>query len=145
MARLQSCDEPRRGSLDGRGTLSEGALADFAEFFLKTCIEQVDFMGSLMRPATLQHRAHTLAQEEMAAGGLPPGSEIALTSLLIRGELDRVEAASLIGTNGGSPERVIEALQRSGIAQFDSSKSALRIALPVSWATRILPGFLPSD
>ena len=39
MSRLQSCDEPRHRNLDGAGTLSEDALASFAEFFLETCID----------------------------------------------------------------------------------------------------------
>lgn len=35
---LASCDRPRQGDRDGRGNLSEGALADFTEFVLKLCI-----------------------------------------------------------------------------------------------------------
>lgn len=37
--RLAACDLPRRNVLDGRGTLSEEALAGFAAFFLRTCID----------------------------------------------------------------------------------------------------------
>lgn len=38
---LANCDMARRNDLDGRGTLSEEALADFTRFFLMTCIDQV--------------------------------------------------------------------------------------------------------
>jgi len=144
MAHLQSCDEPRRGSLDGRGTLSEAALSEFAEFFLNTCIEQADFVSSLIEPDVLRHRARTWALEEEAAGRLPQGSEIALTLLLCEGECDRSKAASLIGTNGSSPEGVIEALQMSRIAWFDLSRSTLRIAFPVRLTMRIMPELLPA-
>ncbi len=41
---LAACDGPRRGDRDGRGTLSEAALASFAQFFLRICIDQVEFM-----------------------------------------------------------------------------------------------------
>ena len=44
---LANCDNPRRNSLDGRGSLSEDALAEFTRFFLRTCIDQVTFMESL--------------------------------------------------------------------------------------------------
>ncbi len=50
MKHLEACDSPRRGDRDGRGTLSEGTLAAFAAFFLKTCVDQVEFMAGLMRP-----------------------------------------------------------------------------------------------
>jgi Fic family protein len=39
---LMAADEPRRGDLDGRGSLSLGALVEFCEFFLTTCVDQVD-------------------------------------------------------------------------------------------------------
>ena len=35
---LIACDQPRRGDLDGRGSRSEAALAEFTRFFLQTCI-----------------------------------------------------------------------------------------------------------
>ena len=38
---LTSCDSGRRNDLDGRGTMSEEALAAFTEFFLTVCIDQV--------------------------------------------------------------------------------------------------------
>jgi Fic family protein len=53
---LSNCDLPRRNDLDGRGNLSEEALTDFAVFFLKVCIDQVDFMESLVQPQRLLER-----------------------------------------------------------------------------------------
>lgn len=47
---LANCDLPRRNDLDGRGKLSEEALAEFTRFFLQVCIDQVAFMESLMQP-----------------------------------------------------------------------------------------------
>jgi Fic family protein len=46
---LTSCDQSRRGDLDGRGNLSEKALIEFTAFFLNTCLEQVRFMRKVMR------------------------------------------------------------------------------------------------
>ena len=45
-----------RGDRDGRGTLSEAALASFTEFFLRISIDQVEFMGSLMQAERLRDR-----------------------------------------------------------------------------------------
>ena len=47
-AQLAACDLSRRNDLDGRGNLSEQALAEFTRFFLRLCIDQVQFMGGLV-------------------------------------------------------------------------------------------------
>jgi hypothetical protein len=40
------------GNLDGRGNLSDAALADFCVFFLETMLDQIQFMsGPLGLPA----------------------------------------------------------------------------------------------
>lgn len=43
---LQAADEPRRGDLDGRGTLTEAGLAEFCGFFLDACIEEIETVKS---------------------------------------------------------------------------------------------------
>ncbi|MES1991384.1 MAG: Fic family protein [Pseudomonadota bacterium] len=56
---LAECDLTRRNDLDGRGNLSEEALAKFTEFFLKTCINQIEFMEALMKPDQLRGGCQT--------------------------------------------------------------------------------------
>jgi hypothetical protein len=46
-------DEARHGDLDGRGALSTRRLVEFCEYFLETCVDQVNFMESLLQPAEL--------------------------------------------------------------------------------------------
>src|SRR5207253_3189004 len=53
---LANCDRPRRNDFDGRGNLSEEALADFTRFFLELCIDQVRFMEELVQPDRLRTR-----------------------------------------------------------------------------------------
>src|ERR1700731_693077 len=71
---LADCDSPRRNDLDGRGTLSEEALARFANFFLSMCIDQVTFMEGLMQPEKLRTRILSWAEEEIKLGLLPAKS-----------------------------------------------------------------------
>jgi len=54
-AHLAACDSTRRNDLDGRGNLSEEALVGFTDFFLRTCIDQVEFMEGLMQPDRREH------------------------------------------------------------------------------------------
>jgi Fic family protein len=55
-ALLMAADAPRQGDLDGRGTLSTKALREFCDFFLTICIDQVDYMSSLLEPHDLLRR-----------------------------------------------------------------------------------------
>ena len=68
---LAKCDMDRRNDLDGRGPLSEEALADFIRFLLMTCIDQVTFMEGLVRPDRLRTRILIWAHEETRRGSLP--------------------------------------------------------------------------
>lgn len=49
--------------------MSEETLAEFAKFFLKICIDQVDFMENLMEPDRLRARLLMWAEEEARIGG----------------------------------------------------------------------------
>lgn len=42
-------DMPGQGDLDGRGNLSQSALVDFSIWFLKICLDQLRFMGEVVR------------------------------------------------------------------------------------------------
>jgi len=144
-AHLQACDGPRRGDRDGRGTLSEQALAAFAEFFLEVCIDQVDFMSGLMQPDKLRDRILVWAAEEIRGGALPPKSDIVLRAVLYQGELPRGEVASLTGQSDRAARRITAALVETGILTSESTRAHLRLAFPVKLAMRFLPGLFPHD
>src|SRR5262249_8783611 len=93
---LISCDQVRRNDSDGRGNLSEGALAGFTRFFLETCIDQVDFMEDLVQPNALRERILLWAKEEIGLGSLPSNAGIVLEAVLYRGELPRGDVAGLL-------------------------------------------------
>jgi Fic family protein len=143
-AHLQACDEPRRGSLDGRGSLSEGALASFAEFFIETCIAQSKFMQSLLEPRALRERILKWTLEEVCAGALPEGSTEILEAVLRRGELDRSEMVAIAGGSEKAAWQPVAALAASGVVQSETPSSALQLRFPVRLATRFLPGLFPT-
>ncbi len=142
-ALLQACDEPRRGSLDGRGSLSEGALAASVEYFLTTCIEEVGFMHDLVQPRKLRARVRTWALEQMRTGGLPLGSDALLEALIRRGQLDSAEVVALIDATSGSSQQLIAALTDVGIVQSKTSYSPFRLSFPLRLTDQLLPGLLP--
>ncbi len=140
---LAACDETRRNDLDGRGNLSEEALAEFTLFFLSTCLDQVTFMEGLMQPDTLRARILLWAEEEIRLDRLPPKSGAILEAVLYRGELPRGDAAGVLGTGDRQARRVVSALIERGVLVSESSRAPLRLAFPAALASRWMPGLFP--
>lgn len=140
---LQACDGPRRGDMDGRGNLSEAALASFAEFFLRTCIDQVDFMSGLMQPDRLRDRIMIWAEEEMRAGALPPKSDMVLKAILYQGALERGEVDTMLGMSERAARRITSALLKAGAITSESTRAPLHLAFPAKYAERWMPGLFP--
>jgi Fic family protein len=142
-ALLGACDMPRRNDLDGRGTLSEEALIDFTRFFLQVCLDQVQFMESLMKPEELQTRVRVWVEEEVRLRRLPVGSGLVLDALLYRGELLRSELPALLGVAERQAGRVTAALIASGAVTSHDNRAPLRLAFPAHLAGRWMPGLFP--
>jgi len=140
---LADCDQTRRNDLDGRGHLSEEALADFTRFFLATCIDQVTFMESLVQPDHLRTRILLWAEEEIRLNRLPPKSGSILEAILYRGELPRADAASVVGTGERQARRVVSALIEHGVIVSEGPRAPLRLTFPAALASRWMPGLFP--
>jgi Fic family protein len=141
--RLAACDVIRRNDLDGRGHLSEEALADFTDFFLKICIDQVTFMEQSAQPDRLRTRILLWAEEEIRLGILPPKSGSILEAVLYRGELPRGDAAGVVGSGDRQARRVVSTLIDKGVLVSDSARAPLRLVFPAALASRWMPGLFP--
>lgn len=142
-AHLAACDLPRRNDLDGCGALSEETLAAFTEFFLRTCLDQVNFMETLIDPRRLRDRLQKWAEEETHAGGLLPKTGMILDALLYRGELPRSEIAGILGVGDRQGRRMISALTDRSVVTSESPRGPLRLAFPATLASRWMPGLFP--
>ena len=144
-AHLANCDLPRRNDLDGRGHLSEEALAEFTLFFLETCLDQVRFMEDLVQPEKLRARIKLWVDEEIALGTLHEKSGLILEAILYRGELPRSDATDLLGASSRTASRVVSILVEHGVVTSDTSKAPLRIHFPAKLASRWMPGLFPEQ
>lgn len=141
---LMACDLQRRNDLDGRGNLSEETLAEFTRFFLRTCIDQVEFMRELMQPDRLRARILTWAEEEVRLGSFPKAAVAIMEGVLFRGELPRPDVAPLIQSSERTASRVMAQLNKFGVVSSSSSKAPWRLALPAKLAQRWFPGLYPA-
>jgi Fic family protein len=140
---LSNCDLTRRNDLDGRGNLSEEALADFMEFFLKICIDQIDFMEKLMQPDLLRTRILRWVREEIDMGKLSPQAFQILEAVLYRGEVSKGELASILNVTERHSRRLTLELIEKGILITDSPRAPLKLAFPATVADRWMPGLFP--
>ena len=140
---LAACDLKRRNDLDGRGPLSEEALGEFTRFFLKTCIDQMDFMETLVQPDRLRARLLVWAEEEIKLDALPPKSAQVLEAVLYRGELPRGDVAKLLGVSDRAARRVTSALIQHEVLTSKSTRAPLRLNFPATLASRWMPGLFP--
>ena len=141
--KLMQCDLDRRNDLDGRGNLSEEALADFTQFFLETCLNQVRFMEELVQPERLRDRILLWAEEEVRADQLPAKTGQVLEAVLFRGELPRGDVPELLGVSERSARRVVSALLEKEVLVSESTRAPLFLRFPATLASRWMPGLFP--
>lgn len=142
---LAACDLGRRNDLDGRGHLSEETLTEFTSFFLKICIDQVDFMEKLMEPSQLRARILSWAEDESKVGSLPAKAGQILEAILYRGELPRGDIPKLLQVTDRQALRVVNALSDRHVLTSRSSKSPWRLLFPATLAHRWMPGLFPPE
>ena len=140
---LAACDATRRNDLDGRGNLSEEALAEFTDFFLRTCLDQVAFMEGLMQPDRLRERILLWVEQEIKLGQLPLNSDKIVEAVLYRGELPRGDAAILAGVTARHARRIVSVLLERGVLSTDGARAPLRLVFPAALASSWMPGLFP--
>jgi Fic family protein len=144
---LAACDLPRRNDLDGRGALSEETLAEFTTFFLRVCLDQVQFMAKLMQPTALRKRIVDWAKEEERLGGLLPHSTRVLAHILAHRELERRDVTEVVGFDERKARRVTALLHKRGLITASTHRAPFRIALalPAAVAPSFMPGLYPKN
>jgi Fic family protein len=133
--RLQNADAPRQGQTDGRGLLSEKALAEFLTFMIDTAIDQVDYIAQALDLDNLQHRLDRFVDFynlRLAKGQTPlkPNTSTLLWTAFLKGEIPRNEAIRLTGEDSDrNARRVLSDLRRAGLLTETTHKSPLRWAI----------------
>lgn len=140
---LMAADGPRRNDLDGRGNLSQAALIDFCRFFLTTCVDQVDYMRSVLEPSELLRRVEIYAEDEVRAGRLPKGSFPLLREAVLTGEFERGHAPALTGYKERMARSVLARLLELGMLVSSGPKSPVRLGFPISVVDRWFPALYP--
>ena len=144
-ALLTGADEPRRGDLDGRGALSEAGLLAFCSYFLTICLDQVDYMASILEPSELLRRIELYVEDETRAGRLPKGTYPLLREAVLAGEVERGRAPELTGYQERAARTVVARLLELGLLVSSGHRDRLRLGFPIDVVERWFPRLYPTN
>lgn len=133
-------DEPRQGDRDGRGNLSLKGLRQFATWFLKVTLDQLEFMTRLFDLDTLAKRFERLV---VRRDRFAPEALHLLLEALRRGQFERGEAARLTGMPERSARRVLKELIEAGLLASTTEKGPVSLRFPSDTLETLFPKLYP--
>ena len=149
---LARADAPRRDDLDGRGNLSNEGLISFCRFFLEVCLDQVEYMGGLLRLEDLVERIRRYV--ELRGSGMIPGpagekrlraeSARMLQEILVNGEAARGSVIAASGLKERTGRSLLGQLIEEGLLISDTPKGDVRLGFPIHAAGWFFPDLYPT-
>jgi len=137
---MDLADTPRQGDLDGRGNLSQRALAEFVGWFLRIALDQAQFMSTLFELDALSRRLKAYVERSER---LKPEANALLQEALIRGEFDRGEIARITGLPERTARRVLGDVTTAGLLASDTPKGPVSLRFPVDALESLFPRLYP--
>ena len=149
---LSQADAPRRNDLDGRGNLSNEGLISFCRFFLEVCLDQVCYMGNLLRLEELAERIRQyieLRVSGLIAGptgekGLRREASRMLLEVLVKGEAVRGAMIAASGLKERTGRTLLGQLITEGLLLSDTPKGNVRLGFPIYAAGWFFPDLYPT-
>jgi len=124
---MDHADMPRQGDLDGRGNLSQRALVEFIQWFLRVCLDQITFMSGLFELNTLVRRLRAFVERSET---LKPEAARLLEEALIRGEFDRGDVPRITGLPERTARRVFSDVLDAGLLASKTPKGPVSLRFP---------------
>ena len=133
---MNHSDMPRQGDLDGRGNLSERALREFVEWFLRVALDQIQFMHGLFEPDTFFARLQVYIERDLA---LRPEARAIAEHVVLRGSMARGEAARVSGLGERVARDLLATLIDRGLLLSDTPKGPVHFNVRVEAAEVLFP------
>lgn len=134
-AMMDHADSPRQGDRDGRGNLSERALEEFSVWFLKTCLDQINFMSVLFDLGHLAERLKRYAQLQ----GWRNEAGVLLVETLHRGEIARGDAGAITGLGERTARDLLGEVIRGGLLGSQTERGAVALRFPIEAQDVLFP------
>lgn len=132
---MDFADAPRQGDLDGRGNLSERALAEFSIWFLRICLDQIRFMAELF---DLENLGERLKRYAKLRNWRPEAARL-LQEILHRGEIARGDVEAITGLKERTARDMLKLLLQDGILSSPSEKGPVALRFTVDARDVLFP------
>jgi Fic family protein len=130
-AALEAADSGRRSDLDGRGNLSDAALADFCVFFLETMLDQIRFMSGLLGLPALRTRVeHYFQFQALHLKRYREQIMRVARALVDEGEMPRSRVQEITGKAATVSVEIIKLGLAEGYFETPSPKGPLQVSFP---------------
>lgn len=141
MRMMDYADSPRRGDLDGRGNLSQAALAEFCEWFLSVMLDQIRFTRAAFKLETLEERYRRLLRDLGHEGR----AETFVSAALRFGRIARGDAPIVLKTSERTARNAVAEMLKQGFVRSDTPKGPLRVAFPIAHRERLFPSLFADE
>jgi Fic family protein len=115
-------------------------LADFCEFFLEVCFDQINFIKKQLRLEKIESRIEWFVSERSTKNEMPQSSSRLLRALFMQGNVKRGEVPSILNTSETTSRRIVRKLTDLGLVTSTSHRAPLTVGLP----TYALAYYFPS-
>jgi Fic family protein len=138
---LSNADKGRWNDLDGRGNLSDRFLGEFCIFFLRTMLDQINFMSGLLQLEHLCERMERYLQFDALHLNDRRRSRLAklLKAAIIEGEVERGRVAEIVGLSPAASRETIRIGLEEQLLDSPSPKGPLSIV----FSAKTLDAYFP--
>jgi Fic family protein len=146
-SKLANADLPRHGNHDGRGNLSNKYLIAFCEYFLKTAIDQIDFMYKVIDTESMLKRMEGFVDLMVLKGKMKPEAKDILCNLFLKGKISKSEAMRITKTSDKTIKIIIDSLEAMELlaSKKESISMIYYVKYPITFSPMLFPGLYPSD
>lgn len=146
-SKLANADLRRSNDYDGRGNLSNKFLLEFCVYFLKTAIDQIDFMYQVIDTENMLKRIEGFADLMTVRGRIKPQAKYILTAVFLKGKISKAEAMRITNTSDKTLKIITDALIAMDllIPIKESITMMYYVKYPITFSPMIFPGLYPSD
>jgi Fic family protein len=141
---LAHADSPRAGDRDGRGKLSDAALANWCQWFIDLCGDQIDFMSRMLDLDGVQRRIRALITSRAFDDTRYRIETVApLLHLFATGPAPRGEFQQMTGLGERTARAALAHLLQVGLVTSADHRAAVSIAFPLDSLQILFPDLYP--
>ncbi len=128
--------------LEAVDTFEDEDYADFIEFFLEKCLDQIDFMEKLLAVERMDLRIEKRVEQLSMFGekGIRPEAGIVLREAFRSGMIPRGKLPEMLHVSDRQARRIVSPLLKRGMLVSDSQKKTLRFGFPED----AMPDYFPN-